>query len=599
MIANVFKKLGFWVGLCFTAMTGNGAMAAEPAAPVQWIPDDAVIAVEVFQPKALLAPLCDEKNASMITAMPAYQRQESKPEFKKFQAGVKFLENQLGMDWLTALTKLTGGGIAFGVCPEQRMVLVADAEDGQMLTQLHETFSKITAHKNGGPSSGEASSQEVEGVTAWSFGPKEAHAIIGKRLVASSGIEGLRAALALRGKNGASSLAATPAYQAARRAVGPDAIGMVFLNMEVLRQVPAIGNVLKPNGDNPLASLLFAGVAETANSSKWLALGLHVKETGLVLQLASDGAKFDPKGPSAFALPDRAGEGALPNLTVPRQIAALSFYRDLHRFYAAKDQLFPERSSGLVFFENMMGIFFSGRDLTDDVMAQTTPHIRLVVANQRYESAAEAPTLRIPAFAAILELRNPDQCHELVEEAWQKAVGLANVTRGQKAEPGLIIERPVHWTTKYTVARYSTANIKDKSQRDARYNYRPSLAMPGRHLILSSTEDLACDLMDALGREDKQKVSPLAQTHSVVDLDGDKLAAAVLANRDAWMRQNMLKSGGTGEGNSAGLDWFIGVASFVHHLSLKFDAEGGTSQAWLELNFKSPSPAGQKVAEAR
>jgi hypothetical protein len=578
-------------------MAGGGAVAAEPGAPAQWIPDDAVIAVEVFQPKALLAPFCDEKNASMITAMPAYQRQEARPEFKKFLAGVKFLENQLGADWNTALTKLTGGGLAFGLCPEQRAMLVADAEDEQMLNRLQELITRIAANRKDGPSQGGAAPQEIEGVNAWSLGPKEAHAIVGKRLVASGGVEGLRAALALRGKNGASSLAATPAYQAARQAVGADAIGMIFLNMEVLKQVPAIGMALKPHNDNPLAALLFAGIAETASSSKWLALGVHVREGGLALQLVSDGAKFDPKGPSAFALPDKAGEGAMPNITVPRQVAAVSFYRDLHRFYAAKDQLFPERTSGLVFFENMMGIFFSGRDLTDDVMAQTTPHLRLVVANPRYESAADTPAVHIPAFAAILELRNPEPCHEMIEEAWQKAVGLANVTRGQKAEPGLIIERPVHWTTKYTVARFSTANIRDKAQRDVHDNYRPSLAMPGRHLILSSTEDLACDLMDALGREDKQKVAPLAQTHSILELDGDKLAAAFLANREMLARQNILKSGGSGEANAGGIDWLIGVSSFVQHLRLSFGAQNGMSQALLDLNFKSPS--GQKVAEAR
>ncbi len=599
MKANVFKRLGFGFGGCIALVLGCAAGAAETGAPAQWIPANAVIAVEVFQPKALLAPLCDEKNASMITSMPAYRRMESNPGFEKFQTGLRFMERQLGADWATALTKLTGGGLAFGLCPEQRMVLVADAQDERILNQLNGLLGKMTARKNGGPSSGEATSQEVEGVPAWSLGPKEAHAIVGNRLVASGSMDGVRAALALRGKDGASSLASTPAYRSARQAVGSDAVGMIFLNMEILKLAPAIGNALKPNSDNPLAALLFAGVIETAHTSKWLALGVHVRDTGLALQLVSDGAKFDPKGSSAFALPDKADEGALPNLTVPRQMAAISFYRDLHRFYAAKDQLFPERTSGLVFFENMMGIFFCGRDLTDDVMAQTTPHLRLVVANQRYESAKESPAVRIPAFAAVLELHHPDACREMIEEAWQKAVGLANFTRGQKAEPGLIIERPVYWTTKFTVARFSTANMKEKSQRDTQYNFRPSLAMPGRYLILSSTDDLACDLMDALGREEKQKAAPMAQTHSLLELDGDKLAAALLANRESLARQNMLKSGGSGDGNAGGLDWLIGVSSFVHRLRLSFGAQDGRSQAWLELNFKpAPAPA-PKVADAR
>ena len=68
----------------------------------------------------------------------------------------------------------------------------------------------------------------------------------------------------------------------------------------------------------------------------------------------------------------------------PGGIAAVSLYRDLHGFYAAKDTLFPERTSGLIFFENMMGIFFTGRDLTDEVLAETEPEIRLVVAEPQY-----------------------------------------------------------------------------------------------------------------------------------------------------------------------------------------------------------------------
>ena len=594
------KSLSFLLGLCLTTAAWRSAAAAQEAgAPSQWIPADAVIAVEVFQPKALLAPLCDEKGISMIASLPAYRKQEAKPEFKKFLALVRYLETRLGADWPTALSRMTGGGIAFGVCPEQRVMFVADAEDERMLAQLHETLYKAASNGRKGSPSGGASSQQIEGVTAWSLGPKETHAIAGKRLVASSSMDGLRASLALREKNGAASLASTPAYQAARRAVGPDAIGMVFINADVLKHAPAFAKALKPDNANPLAALLFAGITETAGAAKWLALGLHAREGGLALQLVSNGAPPGTKGSASFALPDKPDEGALPNLAVPRQIAAFSLYRDLHRFYAAKDQLFPERTSGLIFFENMMGIFFSGRDLTDDVMAQTTPHIRFVVANQKYDSAADAPAVRIPAFAAILEMRNPDQFRELVEEGWQKAVGLASFTRGQRAEPGLIIDRPVHWTTKFTVARFSTAAVKDRSKLDMRFNFRPSLAMPGHHLILSSTDDLACDLMDALGREDKQKAAPQPQTHSLVELDGDKLAAAFQANREALVRQNMLKSGGTGESDATGIDWLIGAAAFVDHLRLSIGMEAGMSRARLELNLKWPSQPGQKMAEAR
>jgi hypothetical protein len=128
-----------------------------------------------------------------------------------------------------------------------------------------------------------------------------------------------------------------------------------------------------------------------------------------------------------------------------------------------------------------------------------------------------------------------------------------------------------------------------------RFNFSPSLAMPGNHIILSSTEQLTCDLIDALGREAKQPPAPLAQTHSLLEAQGERVGAALLANRDNILRQNILKSGG-GDGDAGGIDAAIAIAEFVEQLRLTFSAESGLNQAKLELKFKWP---GQKVAEAR
>ncbi|MFA5189640.1 MAG: hypothetical protein WC740_02880 [Verrucomicrobiia bacterium] len=591
------KTFLFLFGLCLAAMVGGNATAAQEAGgPTQWIPADAVLAVELFQPKALLAPFGDGRSAAAFAALPGAGRQKERPGFEKFMRVVKYLESQLGTDWPTGLAKMTGGGVAFALRPQQKIMLVADAEDGQMLTQLHEFLWKAAS----GNKSGTASSQQVDGMTAWSLGPKEAHTIIGKRLVLAGGFDELQTALAFRSQPAGASLAASPAYQAAKRAVGPDAAGMIFVNMAVLKQAPGLAKALQSKDSNPLAALLFAGITESVSASNWLAVGLRVneKEDTLALQVVTDGAKPDPNGTAAFALPAKREEGALPNLAVPHQIAGLSLYRDLRRFYGAKDQLFPERTSGLIFFENMMGIFFCGRDLTDDVLAHARPEIRLVVANQQYDPTVGTPSPQIPAFALVLQLRDPAQFREIMEEAWQKAIGLASFTRGQKADPGFVIDRPVHWTTKYSVARFSTSGIKDRSKLDMRFNFSPSLAMPGNYLILSSTEQLACDLMDAVGREAKLSSAPLAQTHSLLEAKGDRVAAALLANHDVILRQNILKKGG-GDGDAGGIDALITFAGFVEQLRLSLGAESGLNQAKLELKFKWPARPEPKMARAR
>jgi hypothetical protein len=553
---------------------------------IRWIPQDAVISLELSKPKALLELLAGKKATAAITALPLYQAQVSKPQFQEFLNLVNFMETALDTDWRTGLAKLTGGGITFAVCPEETVLLIIDAEDENMLQRLHEmliSMARSEAEKQGQP--GRVASTQYEDVTAWTFDGKEAHAIISKRFILANRPEGLKAVLELRSKAEGASLASKSGYQAAKRQAKPDAIATAFADLKLLMQIPDVAQLLSQAGENPLAALSFAGIVEAMRDSNWLALGLYIQDSTLVFRASVDGKTVAQTSPAAFALPKEPDEGVLPNLSVPRRIAALTLYRDLHQFYAAKDDLFPERTSGLIFFENMMGIFFSGRDLTNEVLAETRPEIRFVVAEQKYDPAIGTPITKLPAFAAILRLRHPEDFDEVVEEAWQKAIGLVNFTRGQQAMPGLIIDRPVHAQTKLTLAYFSTADIEDKTKLDQRFNIRPTLAMPGGYVIFSSTDGLARDLVDALNREMEPGGRPLARIHSLVEIEGSQLASIMEANRQVLVRGDMVKKGSTQEQAEAGIDMLIALARFVEHVELGIGMHESLTQASLEINL--------------
>jgi len=224
-------------------------------------------------------------------------------------------------------------------------------------------------------------------------------------------------------------------------------------------------------------------------------------------------------------------------------IAAMSFYRDLHGFYAAKDKLFPERTSGLILFENMMGIFFSGRDLTEEVLSQFRPEIRFVVAEQKYDREVGVPQVQIPAFALILRVFHPKEAAELMEEAFQKAVGLVSFTSGQKGVPGLIVDRPTYADVRYTVAYSGRIRGEAKGPVGMRYNFRPSLAKLGDYVVVSSTDGLACDLIDALKKEMAAPPKAHPETNSLVEVDAAQLSSLLAANRNVLVRQNMTEKG--------------------------------------------------------
>jgi len=578
------------LGLLLPALLLQTTMAAEALPPAaEWIPQDAVISLELSQPKALLELLAGEDMTEAITALPLYQKQASSPQFEELLNLIRHLETTLDTDWRTGLAELAGGGITIAVCPQDTVLLIIEAEDEQMLERLHEILldgARSEAENQGQPD--RVASTQYGDVTAWTFNGKEAHAIIGKRFVLANRPEGLRAVLELRAEANPprrTNLASDPAYQAAKRTVDPDAVATVFVNLKPLMQLPKAAQLFVQQGKNPLLALVFAGIIEAVRDSSWLALGLHVEQSTLTLQASMDGKAVDPTSPAAFALPTEPGGGVLPNLSVPRRIAAFSLYRDLHQFYAAKDDLFPERTSGLIFFENMMGIFFSGRDLTNEVLIETKPEIRLVVAEQEYDPAIGTPQVKLPAFAAILRLRHPERFNEVVEEAWQKVVGLTNFTRGQQAMPGLIIDRPFHRETKFTVAYFSTMEVEDRTKLDQRFNFRPALAMPGEYLILSSTDGLARDLIDALSREMEHPVKPLGEVHSLAEIDAGWLASILEANRGTLVRGDMVKKGKTQEEAETGIDMLTTLMKLVKHIKLSVGVREGLTRARLEMKL--------------
>jgi len=99
------------------------------------------------------------------------------------------------------------GGVTSAVMPGGGSLLIVDSGDQTLLGRLHEVFIQGTrgdAAKHGQPN--RVTSRQVRGVTVWTFDSKEAHAILGNRLVLASTAETLEAALDCREHPGRPSL---------------------------------------------------------------------------------------------------------------------------------------------------------------------------------------------------------------------------------------------------------------------------------------------------------------------------------------------------------------------------------------------------------
>jgi hypothetical protein len=132
--------------------------------------------------------------------------------------------------------------------------------------------------------------------------------------------------------------------------------------------------------------------------------------------------------------------------------------------------------------------------------------------------------------------------------------------------------------------------VKDRTRLEQRFNFRPALAMPGQYLILSSTDGLARDLIDSLSRDKGTPVKPLAQTHSLVELDGASLASVLRANREALVHDDMVKKGKTQAESEAGINVLITLVGLVDRVTLTCGAHDGLTDALLKMRLRLQRP---------
>ena len=566
--------------LLFSALVA-AAQPAAPAAPpaVEWLPEGAVYAFQVNQPAAVLDLAESFKITEMLLGNPA------DPGFRLL---IDTLGKRAGTDLKGLIRQFTAGGITYALYPGDNSVFIFDTQSPVVLDALQQ-FVKVMAGAHAGvpittPASTKPSApfyQEFPGnVVAWSLDGKQFFARTGNRLILASRGETLKALFSPRTQG---ALASSALYTQARHAAGPNPAAWAFLNMAMVNQYPPSKKAL---ASTDLFDLILNGAVKQAlGGSTWLAMGLGIDGKKLRLHAVTDG-KLAATGAGAFTRP--GDTGVLPNLKVPRELAAVTLWRDLGQFYAQKETLFPEKTSGGILAENFLEIFFTGRDLNQEVFGKFQPQVRLVVARQQYDTAIGTPVEQYPAAALIFRVEhNAADFGEVLEEAWQKAVGLTNFTRGQQAEPGLILDRESYGGVTFTCAAFSVRAEKDRAHLPSRFNMRPSIVRDGPYFILSTTDGLAKDLIDAVNKEDARNPTQRSTAHTVVEVTSPAEIAALLnVNRTALVRQNVLSSGKKPVQASREFDQNVAWLNKLDHARLSISATPEGQQADLELDLK-------------
>lgn len=552
-----------WAAIALVAVSSQSAFADGPRG-AEWVSKDAIVYVEATHPKILLDRAIDPKMQERLAAIPQYEKFLKSPKFEELKNGVQFVSMLLDTKWDEGLCKLAGGGIvlALEVQPGKGPVPVVAVTptDPAFLKKAHAKLLEIArndAKTKGNPDPVQESTHK--GVTIYSLGKDQAHAIVKDTLVISHSADLLKRVVERVLDGSADSIASNPQWKARRAKVGDDTLAWALVRLDRLREIDKKFVVAEPNNAGP--TFLLGQWIDAFRKAPWVAAQVRWTDSNLGAEVTMPTPEGGYSETFKKFLPPR-GEAALLPLRPKGTIASLSLWRDVSAVWDVRNDLFPpEVVQGLAQLDTFAGQYFGGRDFGSGVLGAIGPDWRLVVAEQDYSAIKPVPDNKLPAFAVVIDLKpDDDDFAQRLKVAFQSFIGLANLGAAQSKAPplelGSEVVDGVTIATSHFMAPKAAPGAREPVHQ--RQNYSPSAAQVDNHFILSSSLGLTKDLIPTLRQPAKQ-----TDVTAILTADGPTLVHLLELNRGRLVSQNMLEKGNDKATASGQIDLLLNLLRYA------------------------------------
>jgi hypothetical protein len=502
-----FRLRAAWA-ICLTL----GALAAPARAdgapdPLRLVPAQADFFLKVQEPRKLVEGVTKLDVVKQLLELDAVRELYESTNSRRFYQLLAYFEKRLGADRFELLDRLAGGGVALAVKfkvledEETTAALIVQAKDEALLKRFVQAARELGDQELARLESRErlevAPYRDIEGVR---LGQQFYAAVAGSALVVSNSEKGLHGAIDLHLDAGAKGVLHSAEVAEARKLLPPGPAAWLWLNMKRVQEQPMVKMVLDQIKDNGIAPVFVGGLFNIAGRAPFLCAGLYQKPHEFSLALRFPRGREGMPEAVALHLPENH-QGSLPLLEPPNTQLSASYYLDLATLWERRAKLLkPQELKGLEALDKQSGLFLGGVKL-GKLLQQTGPHQRVVVTEPRKSGYTIVPGLRIASFAVVLEMRDPDFART-AETVLRTAALVGNFQFNLK----LVEER--HGEHTIVGYRFPEDGKVPFDQDNIRFNFSPCLVKVGNQFVLSSTLELAHDLVDVLEKE--AKMSPKA-----------------------------------------------------------------------------------------
>ncbi|MBI2479118.1 MAG: hypothetical protein HYV60_10940, partial [Planctomycetia bacterium] len=231
--------------------------------------------------------------------------------------------------------------------------------------------------------------------------------------------------------------------------------------------------------------------------------------------------------------------------------------------------------------EGTLSTLFSGKDFGEDILGEVHPEIQVVVARQTFAADAPQPAIKLPAFAAVFRLKDPETVGPDFRRTYQSLIGFLNITGSMNGQPQLNLD--IEKEDNYQIVSATYLLEKDASAGGLKihYNFSPSIAFVGEHFVVSSTTALARQLAQTVGQGNQQNTD----LNSTIKLDVRGVSDVLADNRAQLVAQNMLAEGNSKEEAERTIGDLLDLLGVAESATIDLGVGDNALRASLEIDY--------------
>jgi hypothetical protein len=481
---------------CLVAVSASAAAASESPNPLRLIPIDTDVTLRI-EPRQLADAVQSVPALRQLMEFDVVREGLASTNAKRFFAFVNYYEKKLGAPWPELLEQLAGGGIVvatrFTRDNSAPALMVVQSKDAALLKKavglVHGVIEQELARQD---ATQKPTTETHRGIEVTKVG-EAFYAVADSALLVSNKAEAIHRAIDLHLDGSGSSLANVSGPADAAKLLPANPLISMWVNLKPAHESAEGKEIFKQPKSDLGQTLFFGGLIDVIGKSPFVALGVHRTPDGFTATVRMPaGRDATPEGAALHLAPTNQ-PGSLPLLEPANVLYSSSFYLDLGALWEQREKILTEGArKQLDKAEKQVGRFLAGRKLSE-LLTQSGPYHRIVVAAQTDSGYSKEPGIAIPAFAVTSTMRSPD-----FGQALNAILRTVAFLAGTQAKLKLV-EETIDGV-KLVGYRFPESGSLPSDTQNLRFAFSPCFASVGDHFFAASTIELGREMIGLLNK---------------------------------------------------------------------------------------------------